>query len=148
MKNEVFAPTVLVADDDSDDRQWIKEALNETCEAAKIVFVEDGEDLMDYLHHRRKYTAMASLAYPGMILLDLNMPKMDGREALKAIKSDARLRHIPIIILTTSKSEEDIFHTYNLGANSVVLKPVTYGELVQIMHNLTQFWFGTAALPL
>jgi len=148
MNIERSAPTILVADDDPDDRQWIKESLTETGKAGKLLFVVDGEDLMDFLHHSGKYTAMPSLSYPGLILLDLNMPKMDGREALKAIKSDARLRHIPIIILTTSKAEHDIFHTYNLGANSVILKPVTYAALVQIMNNLTRFWFDTAQLPL
>jgi CheY-like chemotaxis protein len=148
MKKEVGAPTILVADDDPDDRQWINEALTETRMVDNVSFVEDGEDLLDFLHHRGKYTARPSLSYPGLILLDLNMPRMDGREALKAIKSDVRLRHIPIIILTTSKARQDIFHTYNMGANSVILKPVTYSALVQIMYNLTHFWFDTAELPL
>lgn len=140
--------TILVAEDDLDDRQWIKEALIDTSAAVKVRFVEDGEDLLDLLYHRGKYTAIPSLAYPGLILLDLNMPRKDGREALKEIKADPRLRHIPIIILTTSKAEEDVFRTYNLGANSVILKPVTFSALQRIMQNLVQFWFGTAELPL
>jgi|BarGraNGADG00212_1021973.scaffolds.fasta_scaffold10153_2 CheY-like chemotaxis protein len=148
MIKDIQTPTILVADDDPDDRQWINEALTETRMVSHVSFVVDGEDLLDFLHHSGKYTAMPSLSYPGLILLDLNMPKMDGREALKAIKTDARLRHIPIIILTTSKARQDIFHTYNLGANSVILKPVTYSALVQIMYNLTHFWFDTAELPL
>lgn len=140
--------TILVAEDDLDDRQWIKEALIETNAAVKVRFVEDGEDLLDLLHHRGKYTAIPSLAYPGLILLDLNMPKKDGREALKEIKADPRLRHIPIIILTTSKAEEDVFRTYNLGANSVILKPVTYSGLIDIMRSLTQYWLEVTELPL
>jgi CheY-like chemotaxis protein len=148
MKREGRIPTILVADDDPDDRQWIKEALTETRVSGNISFVENGEELLDFLHHRGKYMATHSLEYPGMILLDLNMPKMDGREALKAIKSDPRLRHIPTVILTTSKSEQDIFNVYNLGANSAILKPVTYSSLVQIMGNLVKFWFDTAELPI
>ena len=148
MKREGRIPTILVADDDQDDRQWIKEALAETRVSGNVSFVEDGEELMDFLHHRGKYMTTHSLEYPGMVILDLNMPKMDGREALKAIKSDPRLRHIPIVILTTSKSEQDIFNVYNLGANSAILKPVTYASLVQIMSNLVKFWFDTAELPI
>jgi CheY-like chemotaxis protein len=148
MKREGRIPTILVADDDPDDRQWIKEALTESRVAGNLSFVEDGEDLMNFLNHQGKYMATHSLEYPGLILLDLNMPKMDGREALKAIKSNPRLRHIPIVILTTSKSEQDIFNVYNLGANSAILKPVTYSSLVQIMGNLVKFWFDTAELPI
>jgi CheY-like chemotaxis protein len=148
MSKEDRPRTILVAEDDLDDRQWIKEALIETSKAITVRFVEDGEELLDLLHHRGKFAAIPSLAYPGLILLDLNMPKKDGREALKEIKADPRLRHIPIVILTTSKAEEDIFRTYNLGANCVILKPVTFKALLEIMQNLDQFWFGTAVLPL
>jgi CheY-like chemotaxis protein len=148
MKREGHTLTVIIADDDPDDCQWIKEALTETKMAGNLRIVEDGEDLMEFLRHQGKYASLPSLSYPGLILLDLNMPRMDGREALKEIKSDPRLRHIPIVILTTSKAEEDIFRTYNLGANSVVLKPATYTSLVQIMQNLAKFWFETAELPL
>ncbi|MGB7539748.1 MAG: response regulator, partial [Anaerolineales bacterium] len=95
-----------------------------------------------------KYKTASTLSYPGLIILDLNMPKKDGREALKEIKSDPRLRHIPIIILTTSKSEEDIFRTHDMGANSVILKPVTYSGLVEIMRSLTQYWLEVVELPL
>ncbi len=148
MKIDNRPKTILVAEDDLDDRQWIKEALSEASAGVSVRFVEDGEDLLDLLYHRGKYTAIPSLAYPGLILLDLNMPKKDGREALKEIKVDPRLRHIPIIILTTSKAQEDVFRTYDMGANSVILKPVTFTALLQIMRNLVQFWFGTAELPL
>jgi CheY-like chemotaxis protein len=141
-------PIILVAEDDPDDRQWIKEAMVETHVTADVRFVEDGEDLMDFVHHRGKYKTTSTLAYPGLILLDLNMPKKDGREALREIKSDPRLRHIPIIILTTSKSKEDIFRTYDTGANSVILKPVKYSDLIEIMRSLKQYWMEVAELPL
>ncbi len=141
-------PIMLIAEDDPDDRQWIKEALAETQVNAEVRFVEDGEDLMDFLFHRGKYKTTSTLSYPGVILLDLNMPKKDGREALKEIKSDPRLRHIPIIILTTSKSKEDVFRTYDLGANSVILKPLKFSGYVDIMRNLKQFWFEMIELPL
>ncbi len=141
-------PIFLVAEDDPDDRQWIKEALIETHTTAEVRFVEDGEELMDYLNHRGKYKTSSLLSYPGLILLDLNMPKKDGREALKEIKTDPRLRHIPVVILTTSKSEEDIFRTHDMGANSVILKPVTYSGLVEIMRSLVQFWLEVAQLPM
>jgi CheY-like chemotaxis protein len=148
MKKDSRPPIILIAEDDPDDRQWVKEAFVETRMLMDMRFVEDGEDLMDFLYHRGKYMTTSSLSYPGLILLDLNMPKKDGREALKEIKSDPRLRHIPVIILTTSKAEEDIFRTYNLGANSVILKPVTYSGLIEIMRSLTQYWFEIAELPL
>jgi CheY-like chemotaxis protein len=148
MRKDARPPIILIADDDPDDRQLIHEALIETHVTADIRFVEDGEELMDFLHHRGKYKMASTLAYPGLILLDLNMPKKDGREALKEIKSEPRLRHIPIIILTTSKAEEDVFRTYNLGANSVILKPVTYSGLIDIMRSLTQYWLEVTELPL
>jgi CheY-like chemotaxis protein len=148
MKKDRRPPIILIAEDDPDDRQWINEALIETHAAAEIRFVEDGEELMDFLYHRGKYKTTSTLSFPGLILLDLNMPKKDGREALKEIKSEPRLRHIPIIILTTSKIEEDIFRTYNLGANSVILKPVTYSEFIDIMRSLTKYWLEVTELPL
>jgi CheY-like chemotaxis protein len=148
MNLEKRPPIMLIAEDDPDDRQWIKEALVVTHVNAEVRFVEDGEELMDFLFHRGKYKTTSTLAYPGMIILDLNMPKKDGREALKEIKSDPRLRHIPIIILTTSKSREDVFRTYDLGANSVILKPVKFSGLTEIMQSLKQYWFEMTELPL
>jgi CheY-like chemotaxis protein len=140
--------TILIAEDDPDDRQWIKEAFDECHLAHQIQFVFDGEELMDFILHRGRYATTGNLAYPGLVMLDLNMPKKDGRESLKEIKSDPRLRHIPIIILTTSKAEEDIFRTYNLGANTVIHKPVKFTQLVEIMKTVTAYWFGVAQLPL
>ncbi len=141
-------PIMVIAEDDPDDRQWIQEALVETHVQTEVHFVENGEDLMDFLFHRGMYKTTSTLSYPAMILLDLNMPRKDGREALKEIKSDPRLRHIPIIILTTSKSKEDVYRTYDLGANSVILKPVKFSGYLDIMRNLKQYWFEMIELPL
>lgn len=139
--------TILIADDDPDDRMLALEALNENHLTNNIYFVEDGEELLDYLHHRGQYTDVVSAPRPGMILLDLNMPRMDGRESIREIKSTAELRDIPVVILTTSKSEEDIARTYNLGANSYITKPVTFEGLVEVMRGLRRYWFEIVELP-
>jgi CheY-like chemotaxis protein len=138
--------TLLVADDDADDRLMIKDALEENRLANDLHFVEDGEDLMDYLLKRGKYEKSPA-PRPGLILLDLNMPKKDGREALRDIKGNPALRDIPVVVLTTSKAEEDILRTYNLGANSFVTKPVTFGSLVEILKELGTYWFKIVELP-
>jgi CheY-like chemotaxis protein len=140
--------TVLVAEDDPDDRQWIQEALAECHVVQNVLFVEDGEELMDFLVRRGKYMSHGNIGFPGLILLDLNMPKKDGREALREIKTDPRLRHIPVIILTTSNAEQDTFHTYGLGANTVIHKPLTFDKLVATMRSLTNYWFETSEMPL
>jgi CheY-like chemotaxis protein len=139
--------SILVADDDADDRMMIREALEENRLANDLRFVEDGEELMDYLLRRGKYEDPANSPRPGIILLDLNMPKKDGREALKEIKSDPALREIPIVVLTTSKAQEDICRTYDLGVNSFVTKPVTFEELVAVTHSLGKYWFEIVELP-
>ncbi len=139
--------TILMADDDEDDRLMAKEALNEAKVVNDIRFVEDGEELLDYLYCRGKYENPADAPRPGLILLDLNMPKKDGREALKDIKSDPELIKIPIVILTTSKAEEDICRTYDLGVNSFVTKPVSFEGLVDVMKALTYYWFDIVKLP-
>lgn len=139
--------TILVADDDADDRLMIKDALHENRLANDLKFVEDGEILMDYLCRRGKYERPESSPRPGLILLDLNMPKKDGREALKEIKSTPELKGIPIVVLTTSKAEEDIYRTYNLGVNSFITKPVTFESLVAIMKHLGHYWFEIVELP-
>lgn len=139
--------TILMADDDPDDRLLTEEALSESHLLNDLYFVENGEDLMDYLHHRGKYLDPQQAPRPGVILLDLNMPKKDGREALQEIKADPSLRQIPIVILTTSKAEEDIYRTYDLGASSFITKPVTFESLVEVMQTLGKYWFEIVELP-
>jgi len=133
--------TILIADDDPEDRMLAEDALNESRLVNDIRFVEDGEDLLDYLQRRGKYTDKRNSPRPGLILLDLNMPRMDGREALERIKQDEDLRRIPVVVLTTSKAEEDIYRTYDLGVNSFITKPVTFDSLVDIMKVLGRYWF-------
>ncbi len=138
--------TILMADDDMDDQMLAREALAEAKLVNRLYFVEDGEELLDYLHNRGKYAEQPS-PRPGLILLDLNMPKKDGRQALKEIKEDADLRRIPIVVLTTSTAEEDILRTYDLGVNSFITKPVTFEGLVEVMKSLSKYWFEIVELP-
>ncbi len=138
---------ILIADDDAEDRMLVKEALDESRLKNQVQFVENGEELLDYLHNRGKYTDKEKYPTPGLILLDLNMPKKDGREALKDIKSDEHLRVIPVVVLTTSKAEEDILRTYDLGVSSFITKPVTFTSLVDVMRTLSKYWFEIVELP-
>jgi CheY-like chemotaxis protein len=137
-----------MADDDEDDCLLAREALLESRLSNELYFVKDGEELMDYLYRRGQYEARTHLRRPGLILLDLNMPKKDGREALKEIKSDPNLRQIPIVVLTTSKAEEDVYRSYDLGANSFIVKPVTFSSLVEVMKTIGKYWFEIVELPL
>ena len=139
--------TILLAEDDPDDRLMATEALEESRLANDLKIVEDGEELMDYLYKRGKYANMENWNLPGLILLDLNMPKKDGREALQEIKADPHLKHIPIVVLTTSDEDEDIYRTYNLGVNSFITKPVSFEGLVDIMKTLKLYWFEIVELP-
>ncbi|MEI6594459.1 MAG: response regulator [Bacteroidota bacterium] len=138
---------ILIAEDDEEDRMLTKDAMLESRLANRIDFVEDGEDLMDYLNNRGKYTDVKEYPLPGIILLDLNMPRKDGREALKEIKSSEVLKKIPVIILTTSKAEEDILRSYNLGVNSFITKPVTFNGMVNIMQAIGKYWLEIVELP-
>ena len=138
---------ILIADDDAEDRMLVRDALEESRLKNNIHFVENGEELMDYLHHRGKFADKTKYPTPGLILLDLNMPKKDGREALKEIKEDNLLRLIPVVVLTTSKAEEDILRTYNLGVSSFITKPVTFASLVDVMKTLSKYWFEIVELP-
>ena len=141
------AITILLADDDPDDRMLAQDAFDESRLGNPFEMVEDGEQLMDYLHSRGKYSGDAARPLPGLILLDLNMPKKDGREALKEIKSCPELRRIPVVVLTTSKAEEDILRTYDLGVNSFVVKPVTFEALVDVLKTFGKYWFEIVELP-
>ena len=158
---------ILMADDDPDDRLLAKDALAECKLPGELHFVEDGEQLLDYLHRRGKYAQTPSpgpnsgphasgpnsgphasaAPRPGLILLDLNMPKKDGREALREIKSNPELRKIPVVVLTTSKADTDIAQIYDIGANSFITKPVTFDSLVKVMRILGDYWCQTVELP-
>lgn len=139
--------TILIADDDEDDRLMTREAFEEVRILNELVFVKDGVELLDYLYRRGDFAAPKICSRPGIILLDLNMPRMDGREALTAIKKDESLRSIPVTIFTTSKAEEDVVRSYNLGVNCFITKPVTYAGLVEVVKQLNSFWFELVELP-
>ena len=147
MSIEARGITVLMADDDADDRMLAKDAWEESRPASELEFVEDGEQLLDYLRHRGRYSDLAATPLPNIILLDLNMPKKDGREALREIKSDPLLRKIPVIVLTTSRADEDVARSYDLGVNSFIVKPARFEALVEVMRCLADYWFGVVELP-
>ncbi|MEP6757029.1 MAG: response regulator [Chthonomonadales bacterium] len=139
--------TILIAEDDADDRILLLDALKECGIEHEIVFVDDGEHLLEYLKHEGKYTDIRLAPRPSLILLDLNMPKIDGREALKEIKSTTRLKSIPVIVLTTSRAQDDIVRSYDLGANAYMTKPTAFDELIATIASLKRFWIETAELP-
>jgi len=147
MKKHGEPITILMADDDADDRRLTRDALDESRLANDLRFVENGEELLAYLRHQGEFSDPDANPRPGLILLDLNMPRKDGRTALKEMKADPELRQIPVTVLTTSKADEDIFRSYDLGVNSYIVKPVTFEALVDILQTLEKYWFEIVELP-
>lgn len=147
MPNTKQTVVILVADDDPDDRQMTKEAFQESLLVNDLRFVEDGEELMDYLNQRGKYAGENVAPLPGLILLDLNMPRKDGREALQEIKANPKLRAIRVVVMTTSKAEEDVLRSYDLSAASYIAKPVTFEQLVEVVRTLGKYWLEIVELP-
>lgn len=138
---------ILMAEDDPDDRLLVREAFEESRLLNELRFVEDGEELLNYLRRQKSYEDPESSPKPGLILLDLNMPRKDGREALREIKADPELRRIPVVVMTTSRAEEDIFRSYDMGASSYISKPVTFDRLVELMKSLGNYWIEFVELP-
>lgn len=138
---------VLMADDDDDDCLLAKKAWEEAKVANPLRFVHDGQELLDYLKQRGKYADPESAPRPALILLDLNMPRMDGRTALQQIKEDKDLRSIPVVVMTTSKAEEDVVRSYDLGVNSFITKPITFDQLVRTVRTLMEYWFVLVRIP-
>ena len=138
---------ILIADDDQDDCMMTREAFRECCIANPLHFVHDGEELMNYLKRRPPYVDEVRYPLPGLILLDLNMPRMDGREALLAIKGDSLLRSIPVVILSTSSADEDILRSYAIGVNSFITKPASFSGLLEVVRNLGRYWLEIVELP-
>jgi CheY-like chemotaxis protein len=137
-----------MADDDADDQLLVRDALRDFNWHGELQFVDNGEALLDYLMQRGTYAKPGTAPRPGLILLDLNMPKRDGREALRVIKNDPGLKRIPVVVLTTSKADSDVSGLYDLGANSFISKPVQFDSLVNVMRLLSQYWFKTVELPM
>ena len=147
MKRPGEAVVILMADDDDDDRVLALDAFTESHLANELRFVSDGEELLEYLRQTGRYAEPGTAPRPGIILLDLNMPRKDGREALEEIKADADLRLIPVVVMTTSSAEEDLLRSYDLGAASYITKPVTFEGLVKVMRAFGDYWFEIVALP-
>jgi two-component system, response regulator len=147
MKNPVAAITILMADDDPDDRMLTRHAFAASHLANDLRFAEDGEEVMDYLKRRGRFRDPADAPRPGLILLDLNMPRKDGREALREIKGDPDLRRIPVVVLTTSREEADIHRSYDLAASSYITKPVTFESLVHVIRSIGKYWLEIVELP-
>lgn len=147
MMNARKPVTILIADDDDEDILLARDALAESRLANDLRAVRDGQELLDYLRREGRFADPATSPRPGLILLDLNMPKVDGRAALREIKGDASLRQIPVVILTTSQADEDIVTSYDLGVNSYIRKPVSFAGLVEVMQSLKRYWFEIVELP-
>lgn len=138
---------ILLADDDPDDVHMTRRALQRNNLGGELYTVGDGEELLDFLHHRGKFAPPALSPTPALVLLDLNMPKMDGREALAEMKSNRMLARIPVVVMTTSTAEQDILRAYELGSNSFISKPITLAELVDVTRVLGEYWFQVVRLP-
>lgn len=138
---------ILLADDDPDDRRLVRDALEESKSPQQLVCVENGEELLNYLRRQGAYSSLSEQPHPFLILLDLNMPRKDGREALREIKADPQLRRIPVVVLTTSQAAEDIACTYDLGASSFIIKPHNFETLVDLVRMINRYWFETVQLP-
>lgn len=147
MKVEGKPVVILLAEDDDDDYKLTREAFQESHVLNELHRVIDGEELMDYLYRRNAFRDPKNAPVPVLILLDLNMPKKDGRECLRDIKADTSLKVIPIVVLTTSKAEEDVFRSYELGVNSFIKKPVTFAGLVEAVRVLGRYWFEIVDIP-
>lgn len=142
-------PVILIADDDPDDRLLMKEAFEERCPQSQVWFAHDGIQLIRVLNREAAPLGDTRRPYiwPDLIILDLNMPLKDGREVLREIKSNPGLRAIPIIIMTTSANDDDIRYCYGTGANSYIIKPSSYSELLDAVTSLTSYWTKTVSLP-
>jgi CheY-like chemotaxis protein len=147
MTDRGAAVAILMADDDPDDRLLARDAFAEARMENRLLFVEDGEEVIEYLNRRGKYRDAERYPMPGLILLDLNMPRRDGREVLAEIKTDPAFKHIPVVVLTTSRAEEDVMRSYRCGGNSYIVKPVTFRELTEVVREIGRYWLGVVDLP-
>jgi len=147
MSSQAKPVTILMAEDDDEDYMLTSDALHEARVLNTLYRVKDGEELMEYLLLKGKYSSRADAPLPSLILLDLNMPRKDGREALKEIEAHPDLRKIPVVVLTTSEAKEDISQCYEIGANSYITKPVSFEGLVKALKTLGQYWFEIVELP-
>lgn len=138
---------ILLAEDDPGDQELTRRALQEDIVRVDLRIVGDGEEALDYLHQRGAYSDKKSAPRPDLILLDLNMPKLNGREVLAELKRSPDLCRIPVVILTTSQQEADIVETYGLGCNSYVHKPVDLDQFISVIRKMENYWFEVVTLP-
>jgi len=138
---------IHMCDDDPDDQLLVSDALLEARLGNKIDFTNNGVELLQYLNREGEFTHLKGDPLPGLILLDLNMPIMDGREVLTHLKNNDKFKSIPIVVLTTSKAEEDVAKTYGMGVNSFIIKPVSFDSLVELIRSMTDYWFHIVSLP-
>jgi CheY-like chemotaxis protein len=141
---DAMTADILLVEDNPGDVRLTKEALKDAKVLNEIYVAKDGIEAMEFLNKKGSFTKAPT---PDLILLDLNLPRKDGREVLAEVKKDPKLKHIPVVILTTSKADEDIIKTYNLHANAYITKPVDLNRFVEIMHALEEFWFTIVKLP-
>ncbi|MCK8492763.1 MULTISPECIES: response regulator [Spirosoma] len=146
MQRKPTVMTILIADDDADDRMFLEQAMRQNGYNQTIEFVEDGEQLMEYLRQEGRYSNQ-NVPWPNLLILDLNMPRKNGFQALSEIKDDPKLRRLPVVVMTTSSTDEDVIKTYNLGVNSFVTKPFNFNRLVEMIGALKTYWMDTVKLP-
>ena len=147
MDENISPIRIHMCDDDPDDQLLVSDALEEARLGNPIDFTNNGKELLQYLNREGAFSHLVDEPLPGIILLDLNMPVMDGREVLSKIKQHEKFRSIPIIVLTTSKAEADIARTYDMGVNSFIMKPVSFDSLVDMIKSVTDYWFHLVSLP-
>jgi CheY-like chemotaxis protein len=147
MSGDEKSLVILMADDDEDDQKLAQDALGRVCAHATLIFVGNGIELLEYLRQQGRFAELEAAPRPRLILLDLNMPIKDGREALTEIKQDAALRSIPVVVLTTSEANEDVRMVYELGANAFITKPTSFSGLVQLMGSLCNYWLQMVRQP-
>ena len=138
---------ILLAEDDRGDQELTRRALEEGKIRNELRVVEDGEEALAYLFRRGKYKDPATSPKPDLLLLDLNLPRVDGRQVLEKVRSDSKLRRMAVVVLTTSRQEEDILRSYELGCNSFITKPVGMDQFIQVIHALEEYWFQIVVLP-
>lgn len=142
--NAVRPVDILLVEDNPGDIRLTKEALKDAKVMNEIFVAKDGVEAIEFLRRKGRFS---NVPLPDLILLDLNLPKKDGRQVLAEIKEDPILKHIPVVVLTTSKADEDIVKTYNLHANAYITKPVDLNRFAEIIHVLNEFWFTIVKLP-
>ncbi|NQZ90657.1 MAG: response regulator [Colwellia sp.] len=147
MNESLATIRIHMCDDDPDDQLLVSDALEEAQLSTPIDFTNNGKELLQYLNREGEFSHLVDQPLPGLILLDLNMPVMDGREVLSKLKQHEKFRSIPIIVLTTSKAEAEIVRTYNMGVNSFIMKPVSFDSLVEMIKSVTNYWFHLVSLP-